>query len=194
MKTIVVSQRVDSYPDRSEDRDALDQRMAAWVWACGYVPAPVPNMLQEKVTLWLTALNPAGVVLSGGNDIGMRPERDATEMALLEFAQQRNLPVLGICRGMQMLGHWAGVSLCPVQGHVATRHRLKGSITEEVNSYHGLVLQHCPTEFISLAHSSDGCLEAMAHVNLPWQGWMWHPEREPDFAEHDIQRFKEIFR
>lgn len=193
MKIVAVSQRVDHYPDRNETRDALDQRLAAFVAICGHVPVPVPNALGGAIRDWLTVVQPAAVVLSGGNDIGQCAERDNTEFALLTYAQERHLPVLGICRGMQMIAHWAGTGRHPVQGHVRTRHCLSGEITGEANSYHGFALAACPTGFEVLARSEDGEIEAIRHQSLPWEGWMWHPEREPNFSEHDIQRLKALF-
>ena len=80
-----------------------------------------------------------GVVLAGGSDLdpqlygqephqettGLRPERDAAELPLLREALDRDLPVLGICRGMQLMSVLAGGSLVQhlpeVVGH--DRHR-----------------------------------------------------------------------
>jgi gamma-glutamyl-gamma-aminobutyrate hydrolase PuuD len=193
MKVVAISQRVDQLPDRNETRDALDQRLAAFISSCGYVPVPVSNALGGAIREWLTVVQPAAVVLSGGNDILQFIDRDDTELALLAHAQERQLPVLGICRGMQMMAHWAGAGLHPVQGHVRTRHRLVGEITGEVNSYHGFALAACPNGFEVLALSEDYEIEAFRHQSLPWEGWMWHPEREATFAERDIQRLKALF-
>ncbi len=190
MKIVAVSQRVDHRLDRKETHDALDQRLAAFVKNCGYVPVPVPNALGDALDAWLPVVRPAAVVLSGGNDIGQFTGRDETERTLLAYAQEHQLPALGICRGMQMMAHWAGASLHPVDGHVRTRHQLQGQISAEVNSYHDYSLAACPKSFEVLARSQDGEIEAIRHLSLPWEGWMWHPEREVTFASRDIDRFK----
>jgi gamma-glutamyl-gamma-aminobutyrate hydrolase PuuD len=193
MITVAVSQRVDTFPDRNEVRDALDQRLAAFVAICGHIPLPVPNSLGEEIHDWLNVVQPSGVMLSGGNDIRDCPERDETEMVLLNYAFRSGVPVLGICRGMQMLAHWSGTALHAVQGHLRTRHLLSGRIDGEVNSYHSFALTSCPVDFEVYAKSEDGEIEAIRHHSLPWEGWMWHPEREEFFASRDVQRFKALF-
>ncbi len=203
MKVVAVSQRVDDYPDRKEKRDALDQRLITFLFLAGYIPVPVPNgiytaaldgcCVQEPLVTWLDALMPQAFVLSGGNDVGQCRERDSTESLLLEYASQYQMPLLGICRGMQMMAFWAGVSLHPVQGHVQTRHRLTGEITGEANSYHGFSLATCPADYEVLSRSEDSEIEAIRHKSLPWEGWMWHPEREENFTNRDMQRIKALF-
>lgn len=195
MKVVAVSQRVDHYPDRHETRDALDRNMVIWLRAAGYLPYPVPNALfsESEITVWLDRLQPCSLVLSGGNDVGGNRGRDFTEEMMMTYAERRNLPLLGICRGMQMMAHWAGGSLHPVQSHIKTRHRLVGEMAGDVNSYHGFSLATCPEEFDVLARSEDGEIEAIRHQSLPWEGWMWHPEREAEFASKDIQRLKALF-
>lgn len=194
MKTVAVSQRVDLYPDRNERRDALDQRLIDFLLAADALAIPVPNSLAAtgQLTAWLKIVNPSAIVLSGGNDIGQAPERDLTEQFLLDYAQTNQLPVLGICRGMQMLGVWAGTQLEPVANHVRTRHHLIGNISEWVNSYHTCRLTKCPEGFFVLAWSEDGTIEAIHHKEHSWEGWMWHPERENSFSQSDIGRFKEL--
>lgn len=203
MKIVAVSQRVDHIPERNERRDALDQRLITFLLMAGFVPVPVPNGLYmalpdgrpgpEALDAWLAAIKPHAFVLSGGNDIGQCRERDFTEGWLLDHASQHQRPLLGICRGMQMMAHWAGVDLCTVQGHVRTRHRLTGKIAVEVNSYHNFSLATCPIDFEVIARSEDGEIEAIRHQSLPWEGWMWHPEREENFAARDVQRIKALF-
>lgn len=201
---IAVSQRVDVWADRGERRDALDQRLCRWAMAAGCMPMPVPNALagnrnEEGAELqsWLLAVKPDAVLLSGGNDIGEVPERDNTERILLDYARDRVLPALGVCRGMQMMAVWAGGNLVPVTGHVRTRHRLQtgagsGKWPDEVNSFHGFALAGCPRGFAVAARAEDGVIEAIRHEALPWEGWMWHPEREPQFRSTDVMRFRAL--
>lgn len=195
-RTIAVSQRIDDHPERDERRDALDQRLAQWLIAAGRLPVPVPNGLgaQAVVIRWLEALGVGGIVLSGGGEIGQAPERDATERALLAYARDRGLPVLGICRGMQMMAVEAGASLKPVSGHVRTRHALRGAIRETVNSYHGNALAMCPSGYEVLAVSEDGEIEAIGNPTTGWEGWMWHPERDVPFAPWSLSRAGAVLR
>jgi putative glutamine amidotransferase len=194
MKLVAVSQRVDIFPERQERRDALDQALSAWLLFAGYLAVPVPNLAEVSARhAWFSAIRPEAVVLSGGNDIGQCPERDATEAFLLEQAAALKLPVLGICRGLQMQAQWLGAGLLPVEGHVRTRHHLSGEITGEANSYHDIGLADCPASCRVLARSEDGRIEAMAHLGLPWEGWMWHPERERVWDQRDLDRVRRLF-
>ena len=193
MTIVAISQRVDSYPDRNEIRDALDQQLCLFLSETGTIPVPVPNRLVD-VTVWLGRVQPQAIVLSGGNDIGDFPARDQTETTLLEYAALESIPVLGICRGMQMMALHCGGALKPVTGHVRTVHELTGEITGPANSYHNYSVEYCPDGFKVLANSEDGEIEAFGHLERPWEGWMWHPEREAVFSSRDINRIQSLFR
>jgi putative glutamine amidotransferase len=196
MKLVAISQRVDSHPERRETRDALDQRLVEWVLEAGYLPLPIPNPLgmhENALAAWLNIVKPDALLLSGGNDIGESIARDSTEKSLLDFARANALPVLGICHGMQLMGAWAGVPLQPCANHVRTRHDLLGNFTENVNSYHNFALAQCPRDFHITAQTEDGTIEAIRHDTLPWEGWMWHPEREPEFVQRHLEHMRKLF-
>lgn len=206
-KKIGISQRVDSVEFYNESRDALDQRLINWVTSCNFIPVPIPNnlinvnssqCLESGIDDWLNVVGVDAILLSGGNSIGDIDCRDLTERYLLSWAEKNKKPVLGLCRGMQMLGFYAGVELVSVDKHVRVHHQLKLKnphtvrLPELVNSYHDFALESCPNGFEVLAESKDGCIEAIKHERLPWEGWMWHPERESPFNSIDKIRFREL--
>ena len=158
------------------------------------MPVPIPNFLDGQILReWLICLQPNAIILSGGNDIGEDQKRDNVEKNLLNFAKDKSRPVLGICRGMQMMTCWSGGTLKPVHGHVANRHSIRGEINGNVNSFHKFSASLCPSGFITLATSDDSAIEAFRHEILPWEGWMWHPERETTYHERDLTRMQNLF-
>jgi putative glutamine amidotransferase len=199
MKSVVVSQRVDVWKDRDEHRDALDRRLMDWVLKAGFIPFPVPNSLSVNIlNKWLKKLNPSAILLSGGNDIGDAVNRDNTETELLKYASRGVVPVLGICRGMQFMACRAGGTLEHLNGHVKSRHKITLTVDaeefpEEVNSFHTLGIKTIPTDYEVLARATqDGSIEAIRHRILPWEGWMWHPERENPFCKNQLKRFRAL--
>lgn len=193
LKIALVSCRVDAVPERQETRDALDQALPRWLAELGYQAMLLPNTLDiSTLPSLITQLKPALIVLSGGNDLGQYPSRDQTESVLVDIARQQQLPLLAICRGMQLLAQTEGVALTTVSGHVARRHMLSGLWQGEVNSYHQFALTELPAHYDSVAQSPDGCIEAMRHQRLPWLALMWHPEREQPFSPLDLSRVRAV--
>jgi putative glutamine amidotransferase len=197
MKLIAVTQRVVVDPATGERRDALDQRWPRLLLQCGLVPLIVPNCLQAAQRL-AAQLPLVGVLLTGGNDLaaygGDAPERDETEAFFLRDALAGGRPLLGVCRGMQMIQHFLGVPLVRVEGHVAFRHRLRGEGPgREVNSYHRLGARTSVPDLEVQATASDGVIEAVQHRCRRVAGIMWHPEREEPATAADLALLRSFF-
>lgn len=198
MRSVLFTQRVESVEFYGERRDAADQRVADFIYACGFLPIPLPND-SHKAELIFRALNPAGVVLTGGNSLvkygGNAPERDRTDKILLELAVNGQVPLYGFCRGMQSILDYFGSGLTEVNGHVAVRHKLVGSEDiQEVNSYHKQgCLELASSDLYAILKTSDGVIEKVRHRTLPIIGTMWHPEREHPFRDEDVAMVRELF-
>lgn len=191
---LLVSCRVDVHSEIGEDRDAVDQRLTRFLWQAGFSSVLVPNLSENALELTQTS-GLVGLVLSGGNDLGSRPERDLTERELVQEMRRRNLGVFGICRGLQLLLSSEGISLEKVDGHVRTRHPIfdqQNNQIREVNSYHSLGALKVPPDWKKLATTRDGCVEWVTGPQRT-QGIMWHPERETFFADEDLRLVHEHF-
>jgi putative glutamine amidotransferase len=164
-----------------------------------------------------------GLLLTGGSDLDpacygekplpelgvILPERDTFELAILEHALQRGMPVFGICRGMQVLNVFLGGTLyqdLPSQlenSSIAHRQQMpKWQWTHEVevnagsevakitkstdfrvNSYHHQAIKTLADGFAAVAHAPDGVIEAVQYHDLSerWLvGVQWHAEAMRD--------------
>jgi putative glutamine amidotransferase len=197
MKTVAITQRVSVVPAYGERRDGLDQAWTKFLAACGLRPVLLPNVTEAALELSQSA-GIAGLVLTGGNDLaalgGDAPERDATEDALLDWAERRQLPVLGVCRGMQMIQQRFAIPLQRVEGHVTARQMIRiAGQRKEVNSYHHFAALYSRPPLDVWAVSDDGVVKAIRHSSQPWTGIMWHPERFAPFSPDDVDLFRQLF-
>ena len=155
-----------------------------------------------------------GLLLPGGPDIepwrygqepGERtgpvvPELDELELDAFHDAHARGRPVLGICRGQQLLNVALGGTLHQHVDHpqwdddpstaahevrieAGTHlHGVLGVDTALVNSGHHQAVDAVAELLRPAAHSEDGCIEALEHVQLLVMSVQWHPEEMPGHA------------
>jgi gamma-glutamyl-gamma-aminobutyrate hydrolase PuuD len=155
-----------------------------------------------------------GLVFSGGNDMapdsygaaadpataGTNPARDDGELALLAAALERDLPVLAICRGVEVLNVARGGNLVQhlpdVVGHEEHRavvgefseHGVRvepgsrlGAVRGPVKSHHHQGLGRIGEGLREVAWAEDGVVEAVEDPEKPFVvGVLWHPEAGED--------------
>jgi N5-(cytidine 5'-diphosphoramidyl)-L-glutamine hydrolase len=210
VRPLLVSQRFLSEEAYPELRAGLDLRWGPFLEQAGLLAIPAAPDLDPAALL---AAVPAcvGLLLTGGNDLAavstdpLSKARDAYEEALLAAVESAGLPVLGVCRGLQLLGFRDGYRLEEEPDHVATRHSLIAAKTSrwlgargcfEVNSYHRWALRGAGESgrLRIAAETEDGGVEALeTEAGPPLLGIMWHPEREEPFQTTDLELFDRFF-
>jgi putative glutamine amidotransferase len=165
-----------------------------------------------------------GLVLSGGEDIDpgrygeapspalgeVEPMRDEAEFTALQAAVSRDMPIFGICRGLQVLNVFFGGTLYQDiatdrpgellahqqaqpwsershSARVMPDSLLHRTVREEcifINSFHHQAVKHLAPGLRVVARADDGLVEAIEHPEYPWLlGVQWHPERNEAAAE-----------
>lgn len=203
-----ITQRVEYIAENSEARDCLDQRWSELLDILEMTIVPIPNTL-INIEGWLEDVCCDAYILTGGNDLADLPDaknvskqRDKTEIALLKHAQACGLPVIGVCRGFQLINVFLGGKLDKVSGHVATRHSVRLCFDQDdqpdsrtVNSFHewGISINSLAKQLIPCAFDIDNYVESARHEELNWLGIMWHPEREENIQPLDIKLIRKLF-
>jgi len=167
-----------------------------------------------------------GLVLMGGADVnpalygqtagphiyGVQPEQDTFETSLLNAALKLDLPVLAVCRGMQLANVALGGSLVQHLGELANAKELlehaprqfpvgEEFVLHEINiepgskmasaiggsrvkgaSFHHQGIAELAGDLVAVGYAPDGILEAVEHRSKWLLGMQWHPE---DTAAHD---------
>ena len=193
VKKIGISCRITNAHNYTELRDSISHDWITLLNLLDFIPILIPNQIKD-VNLFLEEIGIDGIILSGGDNIGEFPERDHTEKKLIEYSMEKKLPLLGVCRGMQVINDFFGgkQEKNPLQTHLKTKHKI--SLTNlkfdfynnnytTVNSFHNNIITNeslakSLTPF-AISHS-DGYIEGLMHNSLPIVGVMWHPERSKD--------------
>lgn len=170
-----------------------------------------------------------GFLFTGGQDVSpavygekpipqcgeCSPERDTTELLLLKQAFELNKPILGICRGIQLLNAALGGTLyqdlpsqinSPLEHHQkppydkpiheveimcnTPLHKLLGKSILAVNSYHHQAIKDLSERLLPMAKSPDGIIEA---VYMPDKKFVWGVQWHPEFLHMSDENSKRIF-
>ena len=195
------------------ERVTLNTTYVRALEGAGLVPLAVPTMLAaDRAAAALAAVR--GLVLTGGEDVAparygaaphprlgeVDPVRDAAELALIAAARARGLPILAICRGIQILNVALGGMLYqdldserpgPVPHNDETgRHpihveagslleRTLGTRAASVNSRHHQAIRDLAPGLTAVAWADDGVIEGAEPTDAkePWMvAVQWHPE------------------
>lgn len=118
------------------------------------------------------------LVLQGGESLGDIHDRDQFELKALTIAIERQIAVLAICRGMQLVNVFFGGTLRKIDGHVGVIHSVSGTFEGLTNSFHEWAIDSVGRDLTVEAVSNDGAVEALSNNNFSIMGIMWHPERD----------------
>ena len=202
MLRIALSTREVTAPNTGEVRDALARDWTTRLNQWDMLPLPVPKGIKDTAG-FVSAVAPDLLVLTGGDDWGVTPDRDTSERELLAAAREHGLPVIGVCRGLQMLNLHFGGTLVSVEGHVARDHAVDFIVPWQaiygeqvtVNSFHNLAIAEAglAEPLVAAARDADGFVEAVHHREETIAGVMWHPER-PAAPDADRRLFETMAR
>ncbi|HXQ29330.1 MAG TPA: gamma-glutamyl-gamma-aminobutyrate hydrolase family protein [Gemmatimonadales bacterium] len=213
-RVVAVTARLTTIEGRA--RLVLNDAYLAAVRRAGLVPLVVPATLDPAEGAAALA-RVSGLVLTGGEDVApglygapphpkleeTDPVRDALEVALIGAASERGIPVLGICRGLQILNVALGGTLYqdlpserpgPIDHADTAQHALRiaaassmrtalGVAETTVNSRHHQAIRDLAPRLRASAWAPDGVIEAVEGTEATWtMAVQWHPEDEGEGA------------
>ena len=206
---IAVSMRVQRNSSYPEDRDAISHDWIRMLDALSVTPVLVPNTLMDP-SAFLSKVGARGLILTGGNDLvangdasaDASMDRDRTESSLLDSAVKDGIPVLAVCRGLQLVNaHFGGTveRLSTSSGnHVAAEHRVQVTVNplpgirldgiRLVNSFHrqGVYRRGVARNLEIFATAEDDLVEGLFDPQRSITAVQWHPERpnsDPEMGE-----------
>jgi putative glutamine amidotransferase len=214
-------------PGDAARTDQLKQAYTRAIWEAGGVPLLLPNLPYGVAQAYLDRLD--GLLLAGGRDIEPSrygdPEthptveldqpRDQFELPLVRAAHRRDMPILGVCRGIQVLNVALGGTLwqdLPGQSPTSVEHRqtargdeathnlrvtprsrLARVLSREemrVNSFHHQAVRVVAKDLLAVGWSEDGIIEAVEDPRKPFAiGVQYHPEEMVDVCSASARLF-----
>ncbi len=199
MKKIFITQRLDKIGKHNELRDNLDGRFTLFFNKLKMLPVIIPNNL-ANVKVLIKKIKPSGIVLSPGGDPLKKDERLIQENFLINYAKTNKIPILGICRGAQVINIYFKGRISKINNHVRKKHKLSGKIISpntSIKSYcfhnQGIKKKDLGKRLETLAKTTDGSIECFKHSNYKIMGIMWHPERIKKFRKFEMKIIKDFF-
>jgi putative glutamine amidotransferase len=180
-----------------EPRDGISHDWSRLFSDYDITPVLIPNAAADVAPYF--GLRPAGLLLTGGDNLGppdAPTSRDVTEEKLLTQALAGNLPIFGVCRGLQMINrHFGGrverrLPELHVGNHPVT---LTTGDTLLTNSFHneGVLIDGVAPSLSVFAATPGGVVEGIRHRELAVTAVQWHPERTNPAVELDRKLIRE---
>lgn len=207
MKKIAITQRLCENESYKETRECLDINWGELFLELGFAPIVLPIKYDVKKIYDEVGFD--GIILSGGNDLyslnenELSKQRDEFEMNLIKFALEKDIPLLGVCRGMQIVAQFFDCSFKKIPNQISTRDKLTISKNSKyynalcniksVNSYASFFIDKFSKELIASATNQDGIIKAIEHIDKKIFGIMWHSEREKPFDKQQNLLIKQFF-
>ena len=153
----------------------------------------LPNITNYKIDLFKNKIEL--IILPGGNDLFSKDKiskaRLKIEFGLIKYGLKKKIPILGICRGMQVINLFFKGKQSRIYGHMKTRHKIffKNKFFAKkilnVNSYHnfGIPIKKISNDLKVIAVDKNDNVEMFKHKKKNIYGFMWHPERNKNYKE-----------
>jgi len=198
MKRILITQRIDKVGEFKEIRDNISQDFLNMIDQLNYIPILVPNNLNLIKNI-VKSTNFEGIILTGGGNPKKNDVRQKVELFLIKHSIKFKKPLLGFCRGAQLINLYFGGSIKKVSNHVKKKHfLLSNNLKKKIktNCFHnfGITYETISNKINILAKTKDNSIEFFKHHNYEIYGIMWHPERSQKINKTELGLIKKIFR
>ena len=144
----------------------------------------IPLPLSYEIDFSLYKKYIKAVILSGGNDLSfcnlnpLSQKRDLYEEQIIRFCLEEKIPLLGICRGAQMIAYFFKSTIIPCKNHIGNHEIFSSEENFISNSFHNFAIFKLGKGLIPLYFARDKTIEAFKHERENVYGIMWHIERK----------------